>query len=138
MQHNHSHRAAPPHWSNLSGACQVSHLSHHPTHLTPFGNATPALLSDPASSSRRAGERGAGGREGHTKEKETKRDTCFPPGRLHQSQRATLTHPVTHMSSCLLFFFGFKNEMKMTREQVSEDASLLCPRRTSPIVKGYW
>lgn len=144
MQHNHSHRAAPPtgQASQERAKCPISATIHS---LDSLWKRDPALLSDPASSERREGG------EGQTKEKET----GFPPRRRAPpiaeigSDASSDTHEIFFF--IIIFTFGFKDEMKTTREQDSDSdkhhkaatqsggsASLLRPSQTSPIVKGYW
>lgn len=148
MQHNHSHRAAPPTGptSQERAKCPISATIHSLDSLSKRG---PALLSDPPL--RLPERRGCGGVGRGKKRKKKKGHARFPPRQLakNQSQRSTLTHPMTHKRFC------FKNEMKTSREQDSDSdkhdnrctdataqsgssASLLRPSQTSPIVKGYW
>lgn len=149
MQHNHSHQAAPPTGqTNPSGACQVSHLSHHPLTWLPFQTRPCPPLRPPLQLPERGGCGGVG--RGNKKKKIKGHARFLPRQRAkNQSQRSTLTHLMTHMRFC------FKNEMKTSREQDSNpdkhdnrctdamaqsgsSASLLRPSQTSPFVKGYW
>lgn len=84
MQHNHSHRAAPPTGptSQERAKCPISATIHSLDSLSKRG---PALLSDPPSSYRRGeGAEGSGG----AKKEKRKRDTrAFCPGNWLQTNR---------------------------------------------------
>lgn len=158
MQHNHSHRAAPPtgQTSQERAKCPISATIHS---LDSLWKRDPAPFSDPPSPPG-TGERGGGrgGREGQTQEKE-KRDTRFSRPRQRPPPIAEIDADTSDDTMRFFFlfvcWFCFKHEMKTTREQDSDSdkhddrctdattqsgssASLLRPAKTSPIVKGYW
>lgn len=77
MQRNHSHPTVQPPWSNLSGVCQVSHLSQHPPKPGPAHppyHSTHPTTPPPLTTTR------GGGKEG---------GASGPGDGFNQSQRST-------------------------------------------------